>query len=306
MGQTEDVEADADSNDYLSHHRKSLRTDREPGSNARPKDINDAFSQVKRQKGSAKCLNCGASDHVKKDCLEPPRKWNKITRNSNPDSNTQEILRRDERVLDANYDAKRDRWYGYTYDVSQLKRVKPQSESNSLQEMDRVQMEEMERLGLKPEDLGFKSASRTEKTNAVRLRDDKPAYLQDINSEETLYDPKSRIYKSKVDGEINPDTKMFHRHLTGDALKVNVMNEKVRQEASKHGIKDYEENTEKLNHVYAANPTKYELMMRNELREGPASAKDSRSEEVAPKRKRADERTISSSSRIRNLYDKYM
>ncbi|CDO96075.1 unnamed protein product [Kluyveromyces dobzhanskii CBS 2104] len=274
--------------DYLSHHRL-----KETGAST---GIDDAFTYVRpkaRDRARARA-QAGASSHshsydVQLDVDAPVR-------------------RRDEKVIESNYDAKRDRWYGYTPDIKELESKYKAAETDH-REMSVIQVEEMERLGLKPEDLGFDSiqSETAERYNPVRLREDKAAYLQDMSSEEMLYDPKSRIYKSKDEGTIDPKSKMFRRHLTGDALQVGVINERVRQEAVRSGVKDFEVNKEKLNHVFAANPTKYELLMR----EKPDEKEIPEVQESAPKRRKFEDQKFqpsnnSSSSAMKDLYDKYM
>lgn len=272
--------------DYLSHHR--LKKSSVPDSGTA--EIDDAFTYVRPSGRNRKKKDSYDLD------LDAP------------------VRRRDEKVIESNYDAKRDRWYGYTPDIKEIER-NHKGPDTSHREMDEVQIQEMERLGLKPEDVGFDAtqplSGPKEKYNPVRLREDKAAYLQDMSSEEMLYDPKSRIYKSKEEGTIDPKSKMFRRHLTGDALQVGVINERVRQEAVRSGIKDFEVNKEKLNHVFAANPTKYELMMRTEPERKQETSVE---QDAAPKRRKFDKNSFKESSSssnpgsstMKDLYDKYM
>ena len=257
---------------------------------------------------------------MKRDCLERPKK-------RGTGSSGDVVRVRDESVIEADYDAKRGRWYGYVPDIDELERKHAAARSSKQQQqqqrtMDEIQRHEMERLKLAPQDLGFDAILPldAEKYNPVRSRDDRAAYLQDMDAEETLYDPKSRIYKSKEDGTIDPKSNMFRRHLTGDALQVGVINEKVRQEALKSGVKDFEVNKEKLNHVFAANPTKYELLMRSETGSESSSkgsagsesknstdqTQDEQDQQQLPKRRRVEHASLPSNSQMKDLYDKYM
>lgn len=318
--------------DYLAHHRLGSTKQQQPGKST---GIQDAFSYVRRSGGGPRCENCGGHGHLKRDCLERPKKRGASgTSGQGEGEGEASVVRvRDESVIEADYDAKRDRWYGYVPDIDELERKhaaarnsKQQQQQQQQRTMDEIQRHEMERLKLAPEDLGFDAILPldAEKYNPVRSRDDRAAYLQDMNAEETLYDPKSRIYKSKEDGTIDPKSNMFRRHLTGDALQVGVINERVRQEALKSGVKDFEVNKEKLNHVFAANPTKYELLMRSETgsessSKGSAGSESKNSTDQAqdeqdqqqqqqqlPKRRRVEHASLPSNSQMKDLYDKYM
>ncbi|KAG0672827.1 mRNA splicing protein [Kluyveromyces marxianus] len=311
--------------DYLAHHRLGSTKQQQPGKST---GIQDAFSYVRRSGGGPRCENCGGHGHLKRDCLERPKK--RGTSGTGGTGSSGDVVRvRDESVIEADYDAKRDRWYGYVPDIDELERKhaaarssKQQQQQQQQRTMDEIQRHEMERLKLAPQDLGFDAILPldAEKYNPVRSRDDRAAYLQDMDAEETLYDPKSRIYKSKEDGTIDPKSNMFRRHLTGDALQVGVINEKVRQEALKSGVKDFEVNKEKLNHVFAANPTKYELLMRSETGSESSSkgsagsesknstdqTQDEQDQQQLPKRRRVEHASLPSNSQMKDLYDKYM
>lgn len=295
--------------DYLAHHRNS-----DSDGLQRVQQITDSFVPIKYgSRSDSGCTNCGRNDHKKRDCLEPPRKKNRNQLGSSKaeisslSSSLNTMVARDSNVLDSSYDAKRDRWYGYTPEVNANQPCKRSKMDESLPEMDSIQLEEIERLGLQPEDVGFKSVRKME---VIRQRDDVAPYLQDINEDEILYDPKSRVYKSKQHGIIDPETKMFHRHLTGDALNVKNLSEEVRKVAQLKGVDDIAEDEQKPSHVLAANPTKFELMMRESKSRSQGSEKDktSSSAKSSTKNLQSLEKSLSTnkSSKIKNLYDMYM
>lgn len=106
---------------------------------------------------------------------------------------------------------------------------------------------------------------------STRLREDKAAYLNDINSTESNYDPKSRLYKTETLGAVDEKSKMFRRHLTGEGLKLNELNQFARSHAKEMGIRDEIEDKEKVQHVLVANPTKYEYLKKNGNKKKPSS-----------------------------------
>ncbi|AET41066.1 mRNA splicing protein SLU7 Ecym_7220 [Eremothecium cymbalariae DBVPG len=271
-----------DGGDYLGHHR--IDEGQGPIDYSLPKlgnDISDKFLIVgnkRRGKGvGGKCCNCGSLGHEKRDCLERPRKQRRGTEDISKqeegagkgEERAEEFKVRDESGL--NFDAKRDRWFGYDdsgYNEmikrSWLKRNAEDTggaQDKAVVDFD-VQIERY-KLGLvddtKSDDIG--SGATSDNAPSIRLREDKAKYLNDLNSEELKYDPKSRLYKDKDLGEVDPKTKMFHRHLKGESVQLVNLGKKVRESASKAGIRDDTRNINKPDHVLAANPTKYEILL---------------------------------------------
>lgn len=113
----------------------------------------------------------------------------------------------------------------------------------------------MMKLGLTPKDL-----EQNIKGSSVRLREDKAAYLKDIYSSTTNYDPKSRLYKSDDLGSIDEHSNMFLRHLTGEGKELSDLNKFARENAKESGIRDELVDADKVNHVLVANPTKLEVL----------------------------------------------
>lgn len=291
--------------DYLSHHRKLHKDDENNDlaidNNAEPKlgrGIKDVFANdvtettnkwsernalapkttavtfhtfPSRGKRERKCTNCGGMDHVKRDCLERPRKQVSHLHSSSSADTTPFARRLD----NENWDAKKDRWFGYTgkeYDqiLQSWESKKKQKKSEAKQEdhelIDTDEEIELMSLGLyKDAVTGLLSQDDSNSTKlraSVRLREDKAVYLNDIHSDTINYDPKSRLYKSEELGEIDPQSQMFHRHLTGESLELQKLNRFAREQTLKSGVRDEVEDDSKTKHVLVANPTKYELMLK--------------------------------------------
>lgn len=159
------------------------------------------------------------------------------------------------------WDARKDRWYGYSgkeYEEVLKKWEKSREDLNNTTEecaYDTDEEIEMMKLGLTPKDL-----EQTIKGSSVRLREDKAAYLKDIYSSTTNYDPKSRLYKSDDLGSIDEHSNMFLRHLTGEGKELNDLNKFARENAKESGIRDELVDADKVNHVLVANPTKLEVL----------------------------------------------
>lgn len=263
-------EAAGKEEDYLVHHRQTKKGTLDIENNSEPKlgpGIHDEFEvvQIKKNNVKPKCLNCGSNDHLKRDCLERPKKILK--------SNDNQFVVKRKASEAVDWDAKQDRWFGYTgkeYD-DVLKSWKNSSEpkSNKLQDEDWDTDEEIElmKLGLYKDNVGALKQDDSQNTKlkaSVRLREDKAAYLNDLNSSELKYDPKSRVYKSEDLGFIDNTSHMFHRHLTGEAQELQNLNRFSRTHARRMGITDDEENDAKAKHVLVANPTQYEMMKKRD------------------------------------------
>lgn len=288
------------SNDYLIHHRQSqdkkklfdIENNREAKVGG---GINDKF--VKKKVISIEnynkydiqdtehkfCENCGQLDHLRKDCLERPRKIknknvliqrHNIEEQDNGEERNNKVLTiRDDENLD--WDAKKDRWYGYTgedYDNVvhkwQANNNENASEPATPNKYDRDEKIELFKLGLIKDSKGlirqhqFSEQERNLGRTTVRLREDKAVYLNDINSSRMKYDPKSRVYKTATTGYIDSKTKMFRRHLTGEGLQLEHLSRFNRRYARQQGINDALQDKRKIEHVLIANPTKYEKLMR--------------------------------------------
>ncbi|SCU85797.1 LANO_0C05424g1_1 [Lachancea nothofagi CBS 11611] len=286
--------------DYLAHHRRSNRPDNDLDidNNSEPKvgrGIQDEYERVsttKSLKGPRfdrdSCSNCGILGHHAKDCLEAPRK----RRARFSTSETAQVERRKDSGY--SWDAKKDRWYGYEGEdndaVLRKKQDQFQTRLDKSIEADAVDTDEeieLAALGLyKEETTGIvvqDDAQGSKLRASVRLREDRAAYLNDINSETLNYDPKSRLYKTDDLGEIDSESKMFHRHLTGESLELSKLNRFAREQTLKSGIKDEIEDAAKMKHVLVANPTKYELLMKQDQSKPAAAEPNSQKTQSAKK-----------------------
>ncbi|SCU90467.1 LADA_0F04280g1_1 [Lachancea dasiensis] len=266
----------SESEDYLAHHRranslKNADSDLDIDNNAEPKvgrGIQDTYERATPRQGSENCRNCGGAGHAERDCLEAPRK-RKATHRPHREVGS-------ERRADSggNWDARKDRWYGYDgeeYDrVLRRQQDELRQHEQSQPAADAVDTDEeieLAALGLyKQEMTGFiahDDARGSRLRASVRLREDRAAYLNDIGSDTLNYDPKSRLYKTDELGEVDSETNMFHRHLTGESLQLSELNRFARERTLQSGIRDEVENAAKTSHVLVANPTKYELLRRH-------------------------------------------
>lgn len=316
------VSKDTDDGDYLAHHRR--QKDQDSGldidNNAEPKvgrGIDDEYVSLGipseevgrgRDVRAPKCTNCGALDHVARDCLEPPRKRQIRTVRSH-----QSFSRR--RDDGESWDAKKDRWFGYDgkeYDeVVQgwVKKAQEQVLNADVEDEEFIDTDEeieLATLGLYKSSvtgaLANDDANGSKLRASVRLREDKAAYLNDIGSDTINYDPKSRLYKTEELGEIDAETKMFHRHLKGESLELTKLNRLVREETLKSGIRDEVENEAKTQHVLVANPTKYELLMKEK---GTEVSQQAKQDPYAGKSAKRAVGTRQSQEKKRSLLERY-
>ena len=298
-------ESDKKEDDYLSHHRQSHGDDNlldiENNSEAKHgTGIHDTFKRNNMNHNNATkgkkptCTNCGGFDHTKKDCMERPRKTPKQSVQDDKITNNGKVM--DDKDMD--WDARKDRWFGYTgkeYDETVAKweqnKNKKGSNNNNFQHKEYDTDEEVELMKLK---LGNHKTNNDEQNGekgitAIRIREDKAAYLNDINSTNINYDPKSRLYKDESLGSIDEKSNMFRRHLTGEGLEFEEMNKMARNNARKEGIRDEVKNEKKVEHVLIANPTKYEQMKRQEQNRK-ATSKDAETKQ--PKKIRGEAKKV--------------
>lgn len=272
-----------DQDDYLKHHRQKKKNGSlDIDNNAEPKvgaGIHGEQIRTVTHSGAVGlrlCKNCGSSSHTKKDCLERPRKPG----SAYASNSTVEVVinKLDEEARQRNYDAKKDRWFGYTgreYDellASWKNRntgVKKSQDDETNDENDWDTDEEIEllKLGLYKDANGILNKDDARNTQlhktSVRLREDKAHYLKDIYSTEINYDPKSRLYKSNDLGYVDDESKMFHRHVTGEGAELVKLAELARERALNDSGNDAETKARKVEHVLVANPTKYEKLLKN-------------------------------------------
>ncbi|KAI9139112.1 Pre-mRNA splicing Prp18-interacting factor-domain-containing protein [Paraphysoderma sedebokerense] len=195
---------------------------------------------TKFRKGA--CENCGAMTHKTKECMERPRakgaKW------------TGKDIQADEVVQDVElgFDAKRDRWNGYNAEEhknimqewelieEERKRQKAKEVDEKLLKGGNDELEEIE--GSSDEDIadedkyaeqldmpGQKVDTKTRVTvRNLRIREDIPKYLRNLDPNSAYYDPKTRSMrdapvKDKAPNELDYAGDNFVRH-TGDTIEM--------------------------------------------------------------------------------------
>lgn len=267
-------------NDYLVHHRQLKKGGAlDIDNNSEPKQglgIKDEFETVRvvrtSKRGGKGCENCGSVGHSRRDCLERARKVPRLV----ADAGEAISVRKEVGSLD--WDARKDRWFGYTgkeYDEV-LKKWANRQETAAQPDQDWWDTDEeveLTKLGLYKDTGGVLRAEEFGNTKlqraSVRLREDRAAYLNDLNAEEIKYDPKSRLYKTESLGTVDEESKMFRRHLTGEGKALEELNRFTRAHARSEGIRDEIESDAKAKHVLIANPTKYERLLRQEQSKEP-------------------------------------
>lgn len=223
-----DKQPDEQNDDYLAHHRSGVES--RPNNEARVgggiddalivnDDVGDFKVEFKRRRKKGGCTNCGAMDHVKKDCLERPGR--SVKKGKEGGNVGVKVGVRNDNV---DYDGKRDRWFGYDASeyVEQAKKWQEKKDEEDKLKTDERQWDtdeeiELKELGLWDEDLK-EDVKKAEGEKIVRLREDRAVYLEDIRNDNINYDPKSRILKDDSRGS-NDENGRYVRHLTGEAAE---------------------------------------------------------------------------------------
>ncbi|QLQ82059.1 hypothetical protein HG537_0G03140 [Torulaspora globosa] len=277
----QDTKKEEAENDYLVHHRQLKKGGAlDIDNNSEPKlglGIKDEFETVQvvrtSKRGGNRCGNCGSVGHSRRDCLERARKVPRLVGDTGG-----VISVRKEADGSLDWDARKDRWFGYTgkeYDEVLKKWENRRETATQADEewWDTDEEVELTKLGLYKDTGGVLRAEEFGNTKlqraSVRLREDRAAYLNDLNAEEIKYDPKSRLYKTESLGSVDEESKMFRRHLTGEGKALDELNRFTRAHARKEGIRDEIESDAKVKHVLIANPTKYERMLKQEQSKEP-------------------------------------
>lgn len=160
---------------------------------------------TKYRKGA--CENCGAMTHIKKDCMDRPRKVGAKFSGANiaPDEFTQKNLA-------LSFDGKRDRWSGY--DPSEHKAVIEEfqivEEAKRQLKADKLNANESSEDEEKDEDKyvdevdmpGTKVDSKQRITvRNLRIREDTAKYLRNLDPASAYYDPKTRSMRENPNPE---------------------------------------------------------------------------------------------------------
>lgn len=186
------------------------------------------FQATKWRKGA--CENCGSLAHKTKDCMERPRskgaKW------------TNKNIAADEKVENiqvASFDAKRDRWNGYTADewtkqaekfekISQLRHdmckrealdetfKEEDLEADGEEEEDKVEDTEEAHFAKIEKRVRTVGGGATGTVRNLRIREDTAKYLLNLDTNSAYYDPKSRSMRE----DPNPDKDASQKTFAGD------------------------------------------------------------------------------------------
>ncbi|QHS72306.1 mRNA splicing protein SLU7 [Saccharomyces paradoxus] len=316
---------EGEKSDYLVHHRQKAKGGAlDIDNNSEPKigmGIKDEFKLIKPQGITARdshsltfCRNCGEIGHKEKDCMERPRKAQKVMPDLNSKKANGTVL---VRATDDDWDSRKDRWYGYSgkeYNeliskwerdrkINIIAKDKSQTDETLWDTDEEIELMKLELYkdsvgSLKKDDSDNSQLYRT----STRLREDRAAYLNDINSTESNYDPKSRLYKTETLGAVDEKSKMFHRHLTGEGLKLNELNHFARSHAKEMGIRDEIEDKEKVQHVLVANPTKYEYLKKKREQEGSREPKVVSIGELEAKKVSGTKQSEEQRKQLKDLY----
>ncbi|KAI9293117.1 hypothetical protein K502DRAFT_343419 [Neoconidiobolus thromboides FSU 785] len=243
---------------------------------------------TKYRKGA--CQNCGAMTHKTKECVERPRKLG--AKFTGKDIKPDEVIQN----LEFNYDSKRDRWNGYDatehdklFKVHNM--IEEARKKRKAKELDEAALagistnQELKKV-IDPSNMEFGSSddsddddekyaekgamtgqagakSKTTVKN-LRIREDIPKYLRNLDVDSAYYDPKSRSMRDNPTQD-NPNEASFAGdnfiRQTGDASKV--VNLQL------YAWKEAEENEDGLH--LEANPTQYELKYKKHLDEKEAT-----------------------------------
>ena len=202
---------------YTGATRPTLKHQKEPEKN-KFSSINDCYKKApKTGKVSTKykagaCENCGGTGHTKKNCIEYPRTVGaKYTNICAPDDLEQPSLT-------LTYDGKRDRWNNYDVSdyqkvVEEYQKIEEIKREMKAKKLDAALMNdenaEKEREDDDDEDADedkyaddvampgqkFESKQRITVRN-LRMREDLPKYLYNLDPNSAHYDPKSRAMRA--------------------------------------------------------------------------------------------------------------
>lgn len=154
------------------------------------------------------CENCGAMTHIRKDCMERPRK--KAAKFSGALIAYDEFVQPD---LKPDFDGKRDRWAGYdpnnhreiVEEYQKIEEAKRQMRAEKLKEDPNAEDSEEEDGDKYADEIdmpGTKVDSKQRITvRNLRIREDTAKYLRNLDPNSAYYDPKTRSMRD------NPDPK---------------------------------------------------------------------------------------------------
>jgi len=169
---------------------------------------------TKFRKGA--CENCGAMTHIRKDCLERPRKIG--AKYTNAEIAHDEFVQPD---LKPDFDGKRDRWAGYdpsnhreiVEEYQQIEEAKRQLKADKLKEDPDAESSDEEDDDKYADGIdmpGTKVDSKQRITvRNLRIREDTAKYLRNLDPNSAFYDPKTRSMRDNPNPAKNPEDQEF-------------------------------------------------------------------------------------------------
>lgn len=212
-------------------------------------------NSVKTTYRKGACKNCGALTHKEKDCFERPRSLKNSAWKTGLDIAPDEVILNIENHGKLSYSAKRDYWKGYDpndhqeivdrYDRIESERKKLKLENDENQKISDSDSEvESNQTFLKDNQKEFLSNDNEirdfQGTTApqggiggpgmrgtvrnLRIREDTPKYLRNLNLDSAFYDPKSRSMRGNPYPNADPNEVTFagdnFARYSGDAIKL--------------------------------------------------------------------------------------
>ena len=168
------------------------------------------------------CENCGAITHVKKDCLDRPRKVGAKYSGQN--------FKGDEHIreLDFDYEAKKDRWNGYNPESYQEVIDDFDLTNQKIEERHKKQgtdaNEEFKERLLNRQYLDTEFDPKTKSSFSLRQKGDKAKYLENLDDTGLVYDGKSRAMNGTSNPYQDPQFQDFNgdnfNRLSGDTMNL--------------------------------------------------------------------------------------
>lgn len=180
------------------------------------------------------CENCGALTHKTKECVERPRKVK--AKYSGKDFGKDELVKE----VSLDWEGKRDVWNGFKPEmfVQRLRENEEQEEARV-----RKQLEDAKAKGIDPSDLDIDAEFKDKvyestgqvsvgnkdpkiKTHAknLRLREDRPKYLMNLDEKSAYYDGKSRSMRENPNPHLPAEKQVFkgdnYLRFTGDTVRL--------------------------------------------------------------------------------------
>lgn len=189
----------------------------------------------KYRKGA--CENCGAITHVKKDCLDRPRKVG--AKYSGKDFQGDENIKH----LEFSYEAKKDRWNGYNPDsyqeIIEEHNLLNQKIEDRHKQTGTDANEEFKEKMVNRQYLDTQYDPKTKSSLSIRQKNDMAKYLLNLDDDAPDYDPKSRSMPGNPNKDDDPNIVTFKgdnfNKYSGDTLQFMDQDNFAWEHVRKHG-----------------------------------------------------------------------